>query len=795
MKTPYFVRSIFAIASILSLSWPVSAMAQSVEETASDERTIPDPPADDPIELGSDWLHRADWENNAKNVVYSAGLKKQKIDDASTSVYVITDKDIANHGWRTLAEMLRHIPGVQTVTDESQFQTVSIRSTGGIDRFNTGIVWMQDGVPLNDVHTSGIYLDETYPIELIQRIEVVTGPGAAMYGNGATQGVVHIFTKNAKDIDKYGEYRLTIQNNLTFKGSATAAYYHEDKDLGIVGHVSGNTTQGSGLIGNYAYQQYVMEQAGENVGSNQTPTFFRHENLDSNSDKHWTDVDFKLNYKSLKWNLGFQYRSSGLDGSEYHPYIAYETQKLESKDSDISKYEGVKDVAATTLQRFQRIQFYTDFIFEDKIKDDFEMRSLISYRLNRLDFNTNNTTYHKKYWIDNIFYTHQLYANAQLLWRIADNNIFTAGLSLNYQGLTLDDSDSSTTQSGFIANKGKSQHLFTPSLYIMDEHKLWQDRISLTAGLRFDAYHINAENDAYLPSAHAAFNGAFTDWMSMRLSYGFTPKSASIYQLELYQYKQEDTNIENKNIKDTFKKAANPELHHKVELAFLFKPTDFMRLNFDVYYTHIDDPILMQFVGLPMNDDSYINTYGIQNFDIPVQIENESADIAGFNLGLDTAIGEYWNLYAHYSFMFNTYSYIERMTEDDITMSEDNMTWYEQPTLHHKMHTAKLGATYINDYLTADLAFFLVGGTAPRLSYFAWKRKQEDRTYNNPFYAVFQPQISVKLPANLGLMVQGSYAFSEGMTESPTYRYYYEKEGVPVNRYSVMFSLLYPFRK
>ena len=62
-------------------------------------------------------------------------------------------------------------------------------------------------------------------------------------------------------------------------------------------------------------------------------------------------------------------------------------------------------------------------------------------------------------------------------------------------------------------------------------------------------------------------------------------------------------------------------------------------------------------------------------------------------------------------------------------------------------------------------------------------------------YAILQPQITVALPANLGLMFQASYAFSEGMTKSPTYKYYYEKDQVPVSRYSLMLSLTYPFKK
>ena len=108
------------------------------------------------------------------------------------------------------------------------------------------------------------------------------------------------------------------------------------------------------------------------------------------------------------------------------------------------------------------------------------------------------------------------------------------------------------------------------------------------------------------------------------------------------------------------------------------------------------------------------------------------------------------------------------------------------------MHRIKLGATYMNDYLTADLAGFLVASTPETESNSGWLSRS---TYQTPSYCILQPQVTVGLGANIGMMVGGSYAFSKGLLDSPTYRYYYEKEGVPVSRYSIMLSLMYPFRK
>ena len=155
-----------------------------------------------------DWRHESRWELNANDVVFSASKKRQLIREAPSTIHVITDRDIASHGWRTLAEVLRHVPGVQTLTTQSGFQSAMIRGLVGTENNNARILWLQNGVPINDVRDAGIWLDETYPVELIKRVEVVLGPGSALYGSGAFQGVVNIFTKDPKDIKKITSFAI-----------------------------------------------------------------------------------------------------------------------------------------------------------------------------------------------------------------------------------------------------------------------------------------------------------------------------------------------------------------------------------------------------------------------------------------------------------------------------------------------------------------------------------------------------------------------------------------------------------
>lgn len=769
----------------------------------------PDHPVDSYSRNGSkklveDWRHQVSWELNAGDVVFSAAKKRQLISEAPSTIHVITDREISAHGWRTLAEILRHIPGVQTLTTKSQFQSVMIRGLVGTEDNNSRILWLQNGVPMNDVRDSGIWLDETYPIELIKRIEVVLGPGSALYGAGAFQGVVNIFTKDPHDIDKYGEYRLALQNNMTFKASAIAAYTSEDGKLGILGHVAGNTTQGPGLIGDYVYTNYAMAQAGTNVAASQGATDLRANSIESNSEKHWYNINFKLNYSSFKWNLGFTDIYAGSDGNEFVPNSDYSTLQDELTQNNLISGDSIEvldsDEHPIDVDRyfyhFNRREFYTDLIYEDSFGDNISFLALLSYRMNYYK-NKNYRNYHNgdelyEYftdakddlaaYADKINYDtiqHKLYALAQVQWRIYEANELIAGLVFEYQHIStpefMNGKDIPFKQNGEILHPDEiwdatTLGQVTPSIFIQDEQRLWNDRIILTAGLRFDAYRVYITGDKepdYAPSWRFAFLAKWTDWMTMRLSYGFSFKEPSLYQLYI----------------NTFDYIGNTTLDseklHNVELSFLFSPVYFMKIRLDGFYSHMQNLIIMKY-----DDNQAINNLGESARYTPDQ--SDGADIGGFELSLDTTIGQNWNIYAHYNFL---YSQIDRNDDKEQTAAENYIDDDIQDDARHRI---KLGASFSNDHLIADLALFMVADTPETKSNSNWSSR---KTYSTPFYAILQPEITVGLPANIGLMLQGSYAFSEGFDRSPTYRFYYEKEGVPVSRYSVMFSVLYPFKK
>lgn len=121
----------------------------------------------------------------------------QKISEAPSSVSVITADDIRRRGYRTLAEVLQGVRGVQ-VSYDRDYSYAGIRGLGSPGDLNTRLLILIDGVRLNDVIYDQGAIGTEFPIDLdmIERVEFVPGPGSAVYGSSAFFGVLNVITKS-----------------------------------------------------------------------------------------------------------------------------------------------------------------------------------------------------------------------------------------------------------------------------------------------------------------------------------------------------------------------------------------------------------------------------------------------------------------------------------------------------------------------------------------------------------------------------------------------------------------------
>src|SRR6185503_6646469 len=139
-----------------------------------------------------------DLEALMKIEVTSVSKRPEKLSDVAAAIYVITNEDIRRSGVTSIPEALRLAPGLEVARQDSH--TWAISSRGFNDEFANQLLVLIDGRSVYTPLFAGVYWDvQDLPLEDIDRIEVIRGPGASLWGANAVNGVINITTKSAKD--------------------------------------------------------------------------------------------------------------------------------------------------------------------------------------------------------------------------------------------------------------------------------------------------------------------------------------------------------------------------------------------------------------------------------------------------------------------------------------------------------------------------------------------------------------------------------------------------------------------
>jgi len=151
-----------------------------------------------PAQQNSPDLSQMSIEDLLNVEITSASKKQQKLSQTAAAVYVITTEDIARSGFSSIPEVLRLAPGVEVAQINSSIWAISIRGFNG--EFSNKLLVMIDGRTIYSPNFSGVLWNaEDLPLDDVERIEVIRGPGAAVWGANAVNGVINIISKSAKD--------------------------------------------------------------------------------------------------------------------------------------------------------------------------------------------------------------------------------------------------------------------------------------------------------------------------------------------------------------------------------------------------------------------------------------------------------------------------------------------------------------------------------------------------------------------------------------------------------------------
>ncbi|HEV2454610.1 MAG TPA: TonB-dependent receptor [Verrucomicrobiae bacterium] len=130
--------------------------------------------------------------------ITSVSKKETSLESSPAAVTVITQDDIRRLGIESIPDALRLVPGMDVAQINSHEWAISIR--GFNDQYANDLLVLVDGRAVYTPAFGGVFWDvQDLPMEDIDRIEVIRGPGATLWGANAVNGVVNIITKNSKD--------------------------------------------------------------------------------------------------------------------------------------------------------------------------------------------------------------------------------------------------------------------------------------------------------------------------------------------------------------------------------------------------------------------------------------------------------------------------------------------------------------------------------------------------------------------------------------------------------------------
>ncbi len=148
------------------------------------------------------------------NVSLEVGTKNSTLfKDIPGIITIIGEKEIKNSGARDLIDVLMQVPGFTFASDVEGVVSLGFR---GIWAYEGKVLLLWNGHELNEALYGTVQLGRRYPVDHINRIEVMRGPGSVIYGGFAELAVINIVTKNADDLNglettvNYGQMGNTL---------------------------------------------------------------------------------------------------------------------------------------------------------------------------------------------------------------------------------------------------------------------------------------------------------------------------------------------------------------------------------------------------------------------------------------------------------------------------------------------------------------------------------------------------------------------------------------------------------
>jgi iron complex outermembrane receptor protein len=192
-----------------------------------------------------------------RKVVFTASKIEEHVDKSVATTTIITQDDIAHIGARNLIDVLRLVPGIGITQTQFGWREIEVRGVKTL--LSEKVQIMLNGHPLdhNLQNAGSAWVYDDLPVDTIKRVEVVRGPGSALYGANAFLAVINIITQSAKDLNglhtsagwgSFDTQQYRASWGRQFDNSAEAALHFNFTDTnGINSPISADSLSVQGL--------------------------------------------------------------------------------------------------------------------------------------------------------------------------------------------------------------------------------------------------------------------------------------------------------------------------------------------------------------------------------------------------------------------------------------------------------------------------------------------------------------------------------------------------------------------
>ncbi len=255
-----------------------------------------------------------------------SGVSKyeQSIRHAPAGVTVYTAADIRNQGWRTLSEVLRAAPGMHVRSDRF-YDYVGTRGFTRAFDYNSRMLILVDGHRIDDpIYQQGaIGTDFILDLDLVERVEIISGPGSSVYGSNAFYGAVNVIPKRGRDISG-AEAGVAVGTEPSGKMRATVGDRTND---GVDYIVSATQWWSRGEA------DFALPDAWRSVGALVAPGRLTGEVARNKDDMHHQSAYGRVAWRGLSGEAAYVRREK-----EVLPYVYYTPNDVDARGIDERAY-------------------------------------------------------------------------------------------------------------------------------------------------------------------------------------------------------------------------------------------------------------------------------------------------------------------------------------------------------------------------------------------------------------------------------------------------------------------------